>query len=81
MNFITNFPRTTRVVDSIWVKVDRLTKSTHFIPLQESSSVDKLAKIYIKEVVARLGVLVLGILDHDVHYTSWFWRRFHEELG
>ena len=55
MDFITKLPKTTRRVDSIWVIVDRLTKSTHFVPIQESIYEEKLAEIYIIEVVASHG--------------------------
>ena len=81
MDFITKLPRTARGMDSIWVIVDRLTKSAHFIPIQESISVEKLADIYIREVVARHEVPILVISDRDVRFTSRFWKRFHDELG
>ena len=81
MDFITKLPRTARGVDSIWVIVDRLTKSAHFIPIQESISAEKLADIYIREIVARHGVPVSVISDRDVRFTSRFWKRFHDELG
>ena len=63
MDFITMLPRTSRGVDLIWVIMDRLTKSTHFIPIQESILVEKLAEIYVQQVVARHGVPVLVVLD------------------
>ena len=81
MDFITKLPRTARGVDSIWVIVDRLTKSAHFIPIQESISAEKLADIYIREIVARHGLPVSVISDRDVRFTSKFWKRFHDELG
>ncbi|KAJ9547715.1 hypothetical protein OSB04_020258 [Centaurea solstitialis] len=81
MDLITKLPHTPRNVDAIWVIVDRLTKSAHFIAINESSSLEKLADIYVKEVVARHGVPVTVISDRDVRFTSWFWARFHEDLG
>ena len=81
MDFITKLPRTARGVDSIWVIVDRLTKSAHFILIQESISAEKLADIYIREIVARHGVPVSVISDRDVRFTSRFWKKFHDELG
>ena len=81
MDFIMKLPRKACRVDSIWVIVDRLTKSAHFIPIQESISAEKLADIYIREIVARHGVPVSVILDRDVRFTSRFWKRFHEDLG
>ena len=58
--------------------MDFITKLT---PIQESSSVEKLAEIYIKEVVARYRVLVFMVLHHNVCSTSRLWRKFHEEFG
>ena len=81
MDFITKLPRTARGMDSIWVIMDRLTKSAHFIPIQENISAEKLADIYIREVVARHGVPVSVISDRDVRFTSRFWKKFHDELG
>ena len=63
MDFITKLPRTTRGVDSIWVIMDQLTKSAHFIPIQESISAEKLADIYVREVVARHGVPISVVSD------------------
>lgn len=81
MDFITKLPRTTRGVDLIWVIVDRLTKSAHLISIQESISAEKLAKIYVREIVARHGAPVSVVLDRDVCFTSRFWKRFHDEMG
>ena len=81
LDFITKLPRSAWEVDSIWVIVDRLTKSAYFIPIQESISAKKLVDIYIREVVVRHGVLVSVISDRDVRFTSKFWKKFHDELG
>ena len=68
-------------VDSIWIIVDRLTKSAHFIPIAESISAEKLADIYVREVVVRNGVSVSIVSNCDARFTSRFWRKCHEELG
>ncbi|KAJ9557909.1 hypothetical protein OSB04_012523 [Centaurea solstitialis] len=81
MDLISKLPRTPRNVDAIWVIVDRLTKSAHFIAINESSSSEKLADIYVKEIVARHGIPVTIISDRDVRFTSRFWSKFHEDLG
>ncbi|KAJ9561205.1 hypothetical protein OSB04_006365 [Centaurea solstitialis] len=81
MDLITKLPRTSRSYDAIWVVVDRLTKSAHFIAIRESSSAEALADIYVKEIVARHGVPVTIISDRDVRFTSRFWEKFHEDLG
>ncbi|KAJ9545001.1 hypothetical protein OSB04_024708 [Centaurea solstitialis] len=67
--------------DAIWVIVDRLTKSAHFIAIRESSSSEVLVDIYAKEIVARHDVPVTIISDRDVRFTSRFWERFHQDLG
>ncbi|KAI3522357.1 hypothetical protein L1887_00076 [Cichorium endivia] len=81
MDLITKLPRTPRNVDAIWVIVDRLTKSAHFIAIQETSTSEKLADIYVKEVVSRHGVPISVISDRDTRFTSRFWKKFHEDLG
>nr|GFA36240.1 putative reverse transcriptase domain-containing protein [Tanacetum cinerariifolium] len=65
MDFITKLPRTSSGYDTIWVVVDHLTKSAHFLPMREDDSMDKLTKLYLKEVVIRHGIPVSIISDHD----------------
>ena len=81
MDLITKLPRTPRNFDSIWVIVDRLTKSAHFIAIRENSSAEKLADIYVSVIAAWHGVPVTVISDRDVRFTSHFWGKFHEDLG
>ncbi|KAH0757160.1 hypothetical protein KY290_020653 [Solanum tuberosum] len=81
MDFVVGLPRTSRGVDSIWVIVDRLTKSAHFIPVHTSYSAERLACIYIREVVRLHGVPVSIISDRGPQFTSSFWRTFQDELG
>nr|GEY68417.1 reverse transcriptase domain-containing protein [Tanacetum cinerariifolium] len=63
MDFITKLPRTPCGYDSIWVIVDRLTKSAHFIPMNEKFKMERLTRLYLKEIVCRHGVLVSIISD------------------
>ena len=72
MDFITRLPRTAKGFDAIWVIMDRLTKSAHFLAIQESSSAEKLADVYVSEIVARHGFLVSIIYDRDVQTTLRF---------
>ncbi|KAI4387246.1 hypothetical protein MLD38_005091 [Melastoma candidum] len=65
MDFVTNLPRTVQGFDSVWVIVDRLTKSTHFIPISVTYSVAKLAKLYVKEVIRLHGVPSVIVSDRD----------------
>ena len=81
MDFIPKLPKTTCIVDSIWFIVDHFTKSVHWISVQESISVEMLAEINIREVVARNGVPVSVVSDRDVRFTSRLWKKFHDDLG
>ena len=80
-DFIMKLPQTSHRVDLIWVIVDRLTKSVNFVSIQESIYVEKLADIYIREVVARHGLSVLVVSDMDARLTSRFCKMFHEDFG
>nr|GEX59273.1 putative reverse transcriptase domain-containing protein [Tanacetum cinerariifolium] len=53
MDFITKLPKSSQGFDTIWVIVDRLTKSTHFLPIRENDPLDKLARLYLNRIVAR----------------------------
>ncbi|KAD5802337.1 hypothetical protein E3N88_13697 [Mikania micrantha] len=81
MDFITKLPRTSHNHDSIWVIVDRLTKSAHFIPIREDYSMDRFAKLYINEIVSRHGVPISIISDRDSRFTSRFWQTLQNALG
>nr|GEU61479.1 reverse transcriptase domain-containing protein [Tanacetum cinerariifolium] len=80
MDFITKIPKTTNGYDTIWVIVDRLTKSVHFLPMQENDPMKKLMMLSMKEVVTRHGVHVSIISDHDGRFTSLFWQALHKAL-
>nr|GEY09948.1 putative reverse transcriptase domain-containing protein [Tanacetum cinerariifolium] len=67
--------------DTIWVIIDRLTKSAHFLPMRENDPMEKLMKLYMKEVVTRHGVPVSIISDHDGRFTLLFWQALHKALG
>nr|GEX17715.1 putative reverse transcriptase domain, ribonuclease H-like domain, aspartic peptidase domain protein [Tanacetum cinerariifolium] len=81
MDFVTKLPRTSSGYDTIWVIMDRLTKSAHFLPIREDDSMDKLTKLYLKEVVTRHGIPLLIISDRDPRFASNFWRAFQKALG
>ncbi|GKA54906.1 putative reverse transcriptase domain-containing protein [Tanacetum coccineum] len=78
MDFVTKLPKTTSGQDMIWVIVDRLTKSAHFLPAKENDSMEKLTRQYLKEVVSRHGVPVLIISDRDGRFVSQFWQSLQE---
>ncbi|GJV26239.1 putative ribonuclease H-like domain-containing protein [Tanacetum coccineum] len=80
MDFVTKLPKMTTGQDTIWVTVDRLTKSAHFLPMREDDSLEKLTRQYLKEVVSRHGVPVSIIFDHDGRFSSHFWQSLHKAL-
>ncbi|GKE37497.1 putative reverse transcriptase domain-containing protein [Tanacetum coccineum] len=67
--------------DTIWVIVDRLTKSSHFLPMHEDYEMDRLVRLYLNEIVARHGVPISIISDRDSRFTSRFWQTMQEALG
>ncbi|GJU15109.1 putative reverse transcriptase domain-containing protein [Tanacetum coccineum] len=75
MDFITKLPRTSSGYDSIWVIVDRLTKSAHFIPMNEKYKMEKLTRLYLKEIVCRHGVPVSIISNRDPRFASSGWDK------
>ncbi|GKB67771.1 putative reverse transcriptase domain-containing protein [Tanacetum coccineum] len=81
MDFITKLPKTANGYDTIWVIVDRLTKSAHFLPMRETDLMEKLMKLYMKEVVTRHGVPVSIISNRDGRFTLLFWKALHKVLG
>ncbi|GJY90653.1 putative nucleotidyltransferase, ribonuclease H [Tanacetum coccineum] len=72
MDFVTKLPRTSSGHDTIWVIVDRLTKSAHFLPMREDYKMDRLARLYLNEIVARHGVPISIISDMNSRFTSRF---------
>ena len=72
MDFMVGLPMTRRKHDSVWVVVNQLTKSTHFLPARTDYSLDKLAELYIKKIVRLHGIPVSIISDRDPRFTSRF---------
>ncbi|GJU27044.1 putative reverse transcriptase domain-containing protein [Tanacetum coccineum] len=81
MDFITKLPRSKNGHDTIWVIVDRLTKSANFLAIREDYSTERLARISIDKIVARHGVPVSIILDRDGRFTSRCWQTVQNALG
>ncbi|KAJ0926616.1 putative nucleotidyltransferase, Ribonuclease H [Helianthus annuus] len=73
MDLLTKLPKTNRGFDAIWVVVDRLTKSAHFIPIRETYTSQKMSEVYTNEIVARHGVPISIVSDRDTQFTSNFW--------
>ena len=81
MDFIDGLPRTRKGNDSIWVIVDRFTKTAHFIPVRSNRTAQSLAQIYFREIVRLHGVPLSIVSDRDTIFTSKFWEAFQVELG
>jgi len=73
MDFVTSLSKTMTGLDVVWVVVDRLTKSTHFLPIKTTYDMSHLAKEYVSEIVRLYGVPASIISDRDPCFTSQFW--------
>ncbi|GJY95943.1 putative reverse transcriptase domain-containing protein [Tanacetum coccineum] len=81
MDFVTKLPKMATGQDTIWVIIDHLTKSAHFLPMREDDTLAKLTRQYLKEVVSKHGVPVSIISDRDGKFTSHFWKSLNKALG
>ena len=81
MDFVTHFPWTSRGHDAVWVIMDRLTKSAHFLVLRMTFTLEELYKLYIQEIIRLHGVLVSIVLDRDPRFTAYFWKSFRPVMG
>nr|GEU95369.1 reverse transcriptase domain-containing protein [Tanacetum cinerariifolium] len=81
MDFVTKLPKSSQGYDTIWVIVDQLIKSTIFVPMREIDPIEKLARMYLKEVVTRHGISVSIIFYRDPRFASNLWRSLQKALG
>ncbi|GKB89167.1 putative reverse transcriptase domain-containing protein [Tanacetum coccineum] len=81
MDFVTKLPKMAVGQDTIWVIVDRLTKSAHFLPMREDDGLEKLTRQYLKEVVSKHGVPISIISDHDGKFISHVYKSLNKALG
>jgi hypothetical protein len=81
MDFIAGLQLTVRKFDSIWVIVDRFTKSAHFIPVNTKYRVEKYAEIYIAHVLCLHGVPKMIISDRGSQFIAHFWDQLHASVG
>nr|GFB06232.1 DNA/RNA polymerases superfamily protein [Tanacetum cinerariifolium] len=81
MDFVTRLPRTQRRHDAIWVVVDRLTKSAHFLPICKDYSVSKLVETFQQEIVRLHGIPLAIVSDRDLRFASCFWKGLQKAWG
>ncbi|KAM1123460.1 hypothetical protein ACFX19_004937 [Malus domestica] len=81
MDFVYGLPRTPLRDDGIWVIIDRLTKTAHFLPVQQTYSLEKLVKLFVNNVVRLHGVPISIVSDRDPRFTSRFWKTFNAAMG
>ena len=76
MDFVTHFPWTPWRHDVVWVIVDRLTKSVHFVAVRMTFTLEVFRRLYIRYIVQLHGVPVSIISDRDPRFTAHFWKSF-----
>ena len=81
MDFMTHFPRTLRGHDRVWVIVNRLTKSTHFLVVRMTFTPEEFYRLYIREIVRLHGVSVSIVSNRDLRFTACFWESFQQAMG
>ena len=72
MDFVTYLPRTSRGHDAVWVILDRLTKSAHFLAVRMTFTMETFCRLYIREIVRLHGVSVSIVLDRDPRFIAHF---------
>ena len=81
MDFVTHLPRTPQRHDAVWVIVDRLTKSAHFLVVRMTFTLEEFCRLYIREIVRLHGVPVSIISYRDPRFTAQFWKSFQKAMG
>ena len=80
MDFITGLPRSSQGYDSIWVIVDRLIKSAHFLPVKTTYQIKQYAELYLTRIVCLHGVPKKIVSDRGPQFVAHFWRSVHEAM-
>ena len=81
MDFVTYLPRTPRRHDGVWVIVDQLTKSAHFLVVRMTFTLEEFCRLYIQEIVWQHGVPVSIVSDRDPRFAVHFWKSFQKDMG
>ena len=81
MDFVSGFPQTTRGHNAVWVIVDRLTKSAHFLGMKTTNTTKTLSQLYIREIVRLHGVPLSIVSDRDSRFVARFWQSLQQAMG
>ena len=81
MDFVTHLPRTPWRHDIVWVIVDRLTRSTHFLVVRMAFTLEEFCRLYIREIVRLHGVTMSIVSNRDPRFTAQFWNSFQKAMG
>ena len=81
MDFVNHLPRTSRRHDTAWVIVDRRTKSTHFLAMRMTFTLEEFCRLYIREIVRLHGVSVSIVSNRDPRFMTHFWNSFQKAIG
>ena len=81
MDFVSGFPRTARGHNVVWVIVDRLTKSAHFLGMKTTDITETLSQLYIREIVRLHGVPLSIVSDRDSRFVARFWQSLQQAMG
>ena len=81
MDFVTHLSRTQQRHDVVWVIVDRLKKSAHFLAVRMTFSLERFCRLYIRWIVRLHGVPVSIVSDRDLRFTAHFWKSFQKAMG
>jgi hypothetical protein len=81
MDFIVGLPLTGHKFNSIWVIIDRLTKSAHFILVHTLYMAEKYTELYISRILCLHGVPKTILSDRGPHFIARFWEQLHASLG
>jgi len=81
MDFVIGMPWTRKYHDAIWVIVERLTKSVHFLAMKATFNAEQLAELYSKEIIRLHGIPLSIVSDRDTKLASKFWQGFQSAMG
>jgi transposase InsO family protein len=81
MDFVVGLPKTSKGYDSIWVIVDRLKKTSHFLPVKTNHPIFVYAQLYVARILSLHGVPKTIVSDRGQQFVSKFWEELHKSLG